>query len=112
VSLIYKIIAGAAWEAALAQGRLDGAGVDLRDGYIHLSTAEQAPETARRHFHGQADLVLVAFDPADLVDLRWEPSRGGQLFPHVHGAIDPALARSVTPAPLDAAGEPELDLGG
>ena len=108
---IYKILGRKAWETAVAAGRFDGAAIDLADGYIHLSTADQAAETARRHFRGQADLVLVAFDAADFGPaLRWEPSRGGQLFPHVYGSIDPGLARGVTAAPLGSEGEPLLDL--
>jgi uncharacterized protein (DUF952 family) len=112
MSLVYKIIAQSAWDAAVAAGRFDGAAIDLQDGYIHLSTAGQAAETARKHFRGQEGLVVVAFEADALTNLEWEPSRGGQLFPHVYGAIDPSLALSVTPVPLDAQGEPQLDLPG
>jgi uncharacterized protein (DUF952 family) len=106
---IYKIIKAAEWEAATRAGRFDGAAIDLADGYIHLSTAVQAPETARLHFHGQADLVLVRLDGATLgAALKWEPSRGGALFPHLYGPLDPALAEAVTPIPLDADGTPRL----
>ncbi len=111
MSLVYKILAREAWEAAVAQGRFDGAAIDLEDGYIHLSSAMQAQETARRHFQGQADLVLASFESQSLGPaLRWEPSRGGQLFPHLYGPLDPALALAVTPAPLDPDGVPELGL--
>ena len=90
-------------------GRFEGVAIDLTDGYIHLSTAAQAPETARRHFLGQPDLVLVRLDAARLGPaLRWEPSRGGDLFPHLYGPLDPALAEAVTPIHLAADGAPIL----
>jgi uncharacterized protein (DUF952 family) len=109
VSLVYKIIGRQAWEDAAARGRFDGAAVDLKDGYIHLSTGSQAQETARLHFHGQPDLVMVAFEAERFGDaLKWEASRGGELFPHLHGMIDPALALSVRAVPLDEAGVPRL----
>jgi uncharacterized protein (DUF952 family) len=111
MSRVYKILARAAWDEAVALGRFDGAAIDLKDGYIHLSTADQAQETARLHFRGQAGLTLAGFEAGDLGPaLKWEPSRGGRLFPHLHGPLDPALARAVTPAPLDADGVPQLDL--
>ena len=106
---IYKILGLEAWEAAVAAGRFDGAAIDLQDGYIHFSTAAQAQETAAKHFVGQAGLVVVAFDAEDLgPGLKWEPSRGGQLFPHLYGPLDPALAKGLTEAPLDADGTPQL----
>jgi uncharacterized protein (DUF952 family) len=106
---VYKLLSAAAWDAAAAVGRFEGAGVDLRDGYIHLSTAAQAPETARLHFAGQTGLVLVRLDADRLgAALTWEPSRGGQLFPHLYGALDCSLAEAVTPAPLDDDGVPVL----
>lgn len=109
MSLIYKILSRADWEAALAVGRFDGSPVDLQDGYIHFSTAAQAQETAARHFRGQGGLVVAAFEAEALgADLRWEPSRGGQLFPHLYGPLDPDLATSVTDAPLGADGAPDL----
>lgn len=86
---IYKIAAGALWREAQVSGRFDGAPVDLADGYIHLSTASQVRETASKHFAGQTDLVLVGVDPDKLgAALKWEPSRGGQLFPHLYGPLD------------------------
>lgn len=98
---LYKIISAAEWAEAVARGRFEGAAVDHRDGFIHLSAAEQVRETARRHFAGQEGLLLVAFREADLANLKWEPSRGGALFPHVYGAIDPARAVSAVPLPLE-----------
>jgi uncharacterized protein (DUF952 family) len=61
--------------------------IDLKDGFVHFSTAAQLAETLKLHFAGQGDLVVFAVRPADLADLRWEPSRGGQLFPHGYGAL-------------------------
>lgn len=103
MSRIYKILAGDAWKTALAKGRFEGAGVDLSDGFIHFSTADQMDETARRHFAGQSGLVVLEIEADDLgAELRWEPSRGGDLFPHLYGALPCALVRTVRP--LDAAG--------
>jgi uncharacterized protein (DUF952 family) len=87
----------------------EGSPVDLADGFIHFSTAAQAQETARRHFTGQADLVVLALDAEALgANLKWEPSRGGDLFPHLYGPLDLAKVLAVTEAPLDADGVPQL----
>jgi uncharacterized protein (DUF952 family) len=105
MTFIYKICTAAEWQAAEAKGVYRGSAVDARDGFIHFSAAEQAVETAARHFAGQRDLVLVAVDAEALgARLRWEPSRGGALFPHLYGALDLAAVRRVEPLPLDAAG--------
>jgi uncharacterized protein (DUF952 family) len=86
--MIYKILTTAEWEAALAAGGFDGSAVDLADGYVHLSGADQVVETAARYFAGQRGLTLLAVDPAPLgAALRWEPSRGGALFPHLYGRL-------------------------
>ncbi|WP_333829916.1 DUF952 domain-containing protein [Pararhodobacter sp.] len=83
--LIFKIFRRSEWDKFRKQGETAGAPVDLADGYIHLSTAAQVTETAARHFIGESDLVLVALNADTLgADLRWEPSRGGQLFPHLY----------------------------
>jgi uncharacterized protein (DUF952 family) len=106
---VYKILTRGAWAAAMRAGRFEGAGVDLADGYIHLSTAAQAPETARLHFAGQMGLVLLRIDAAALGEaLKWEPSRGGQLFPHLYGGLDCALVEAATPIALGPEGTPEL----
>ncbi len=85
---IYKICAGAAWKEAEAAGRYGGSAVDRRDGFIHFSTAAQLAGTAAKHFAGQTDLVLVAVDGEKLGEaLKWEPSRGGELFPHLYAAL-------------------------
>lgn len=83
--MIYKILRRPEWDAFRAAGQTAGAPVDLADGYLHFSTSAQVVETAARHFATETNLVLVAVDPDRLGPaLRWEPSRGGQLFPHLY----------------------------
>ncbi|MBB96572.1 MAG: hypothetical protein CML68_18485 [Rhodobacteraceae bacterium] len=97
--LIYKIFRRPEWEALQDQGDTDGAPIDLADGYIHFSTAGQARETAAKHFAGQDDLVLAAVEADTLGDaLKWEPSRGGALFPHLYRRL--SLAEIAWSAPL------------
>lgn len=111
MSRIYKILARPEWDAALAAGRYDGSAVDRADGFIHFSTAAQAQETARRHFAGQTDLIVLELEADEFGDsLKWEPSRGGDLFPHLYGPLDPGLVRRVSAAPLGEGGVPVLDL--
>ena len=100
MALIYKISPRSLWERAQRDGVFAGAPVDLRDGYIHLSTAAQVRETAERHFRGEADLVLVAVDEEALRGLRYEPSRGGALFPHLYGTLPLEAVAWVKPLPL------------
>lgn len=101
MGLIYKIVPAALWRAALEAGVFIGAPIDMTDGYIHLSTAAQARETAARHFVGQADLTLVAVDAAALGGaLRWEASRGGALFPHLYAPLSTSAALWAKPLPL------------
>lgn len=98
---IYKICPRAAWEQAHRAGVYHGAPIDADDGFIHLSAAHQVAETAAKHFAGQDDLVLVAVDAQRLGEaLRWEPSRGGDLFPHLYGPLDTMMVHAVTPLPL------------
>jgi uncharacterized protein (DUF952 family) len=105
---IYKILPRAEWTAAQAAGRFEGSAVDQQDGYIHFSTAAQAKETARRYFANLADLVVLEVEADDLGDgLKWEPSRGGDLFPHLYGVLGVGDVRAVHAAPLDAGGVPE-----
>lgn len=83
--LILKIFRRSEWDAFRAAGETAGAPVDLADGFVHFSTAAQVAETAARHFAEESDLVLVAVDADRLGgDLKWEPSRGGDLFPHLY----------------------------
>ncbi len=85
---VYKIAPRELFEASRAAGKFLGAPIDLKDGYIHFSTATQLAETLRLHFAGQSDLVVFSVDaPALGAALRWEPSRGGQLFPHLYGEL-------------------------
>ena len=98
---IYKIIDSEAWAEARQAGVFQGAPVDRRDGFIHFSTASQLRETAAKHFGGRRGLMLIEFDSDDLGGaLRWEPSRGGELFPHLYAELDPSLAHREHPLPL------------
>jgi uncharacterized protein (DUF952 family) len=112
MTLIYKICPRTLWRQAERDGVFRGAPVDHADGYIHFSTAEQVRETAAKHFAGASDLVLVAVDAAALGPaLAWEPSRGGALFPHLHGELSLDAVRWVEELPLGRDGHvfPELD---
>lgn len=83
--LIFKIFRPSEWQALHVQGTTDGAPIDVTDGYIHFSTAEQIAETAAKHFADDGDLMVLALDSIQLgADLKWEPSRGDQLFPHLY----------------------------
>lgn len=111
--LIYKIAPAALWASAAQAGVFTGAPVDVADGYIHFSTAAQARETAAKHFAGQSDLKLVAIEAAALgAALKWEPSRGGALFPHLYAPLPLTAVRWVRDLPLGADGAhvfPALD---
>ena len=104
---IYKILPRAEWAAAQALGRFEGSAVDHQDGFIHFSTAAQAGETARRYFAGQADLVVLEVEGDALgATLKWEPSRGGDLFPHLYAPLAVTDVRAVHDAPLGPDGVP------
>lgn len=97
---IYKILPRALWDEAVTKGTFDGSPVDIADGFIHFSTAAQVHETAAKHFQGMKDLLLVAVEADDLGGaLKWEPSRGGDLFPHLYGTLPVMYAISVKPLP-------------
>jgi uncharacterized protein (DUF952 family) len=105
MTTVYKIIAADLWHAAEGSGVFTGAGIDLKDGFIHLSTGAQARRTAQLYFAGQDNLVLVAVDEASLGDaLKYEPSRDGDLFPHLYGSLPLTAVLSVRPLPLGADG--------
>ncbi|HEY4191136.1 MAG TPA: DUF952 domain-containing protein [Mesorhizobium sp.] len=110
---IYKICPEVLWREAEKNGCFLGAPVDIADGFIHFSTAAQAGETARKHFSAQKDLLLIAVDGSALGDaLRYEPSRGGDLFPHLYGALALDAVTCVRALPLGADGLhefPEMD---
>lgn len=111
-SILYKIVPEEVWRKAQDAGVFEGAAVDLADGYIHFSTASQVRETAARHFAGQTGLLLVAVDAAALGDaLVFEPSRGGDLFPHLYAHLPLSAVVWQQPLPLGPDGAhvfPEL----
>ena len=105
IATIYKIVPARLWHAARAAGQFSGAGVDLADGYIHFSTAAQVRDTAAKHFAGQSGLLLVAVDAAALASaLRWEPSRGGDLFPHLYQDLPMSAVQWAVPLPVGVDG--------
>ena len=105
MTIVYKILAADAWKRAEQSGIFTGSAVDEKDGFIHLSTGLQVRQTAALHFRDQRDLLLVAIDAGRLGDaLKYEPSRGGDRFPHLYGTLPTAAALWVKPLPLDASG--------
>jgi len=112
VTTIYKICERAEWHAAERAGIYRGSDVDVRDGFIHFSTAAQVAETAAKHFAKQTDLVLVAVDADALGSgLKWERSRGGELFPHLYAELSLEPVRWAKPLPDETNGRralPEL----
>jgi uncharacterized protein (DUF952 family) len=101
VPVLYKIMSRQEWETAQAQCIYEGSEVDRRDGFIHLSAAHQVRATAQKHFSGKADLLLVSVAEEALAQsLKWETSRGGDLFPHIHGALPLSAVSKVVPLPL------------
>lgn len=107
--LVYKICPRGAWEAAVQIGHYAGSEDDLRDGFIHLSAAHQVAATAAKYFRGKDDLVLVGVDAAQVgAALRWEPSRGGDLFPHLYAMLPVDAAGLVVSLPLGPDGVPCL----
>lgn len=98
--LIYKVFRAGEWAELAAAGETRGAPVDRADGYVHFSTAGQLPGTLAKHFAGETGLLLLAVDAEAAGEaLRWEPSRGGALFPHLHRPL--ALADLLWARPLD-----------
>jgi uncharacterized protein (DUF952 family) len=107
---IFKILPEAAWLEAKTAGVFNGSPVDLADGFIHFSTASQVVETGRKHFKDQDGLVLAEIDADALGDaLRYEPSRGGELFPHLYGPMPVAAVLRVVPLPKGADGCPSFE---
>jgi len=110
--MIYKACPRSQWQAAQKFGAYTGSDDDLRDGFIHFSNAEQVEATLAKHFAGQSDLVLISVDATVLGDdLKWEPSRGGKLFPHLYGPLNVSDATKVQEIPLGANGHiiPDLE---
>ena len=109
MNLIFKICGEDEWRSAEQRGAYHGSTVDARDGFIHFSTADQLAQTAAKHFAGRADLVLIAVEAEALGgDLRFEPSRGGALFPHLYAALPLSAVRFVESMPLDTEGRHRL----
>jgi uncharacterized protein (DUF952 family) len=103
--VIYKIVDRPSWDRAERAGQYHGSPDDLRDGFIHFSTAEQARETAAKYFGSQSGLVIAAISTLDLgASLRWEASRGGALFPHLYGSLAMAAVMWTRPLALGADG--------
>ncbi len=106
---VFKVAPRAAWDAACRDGAFSGSPDDARDGFIHLSLSTQLRGTLAKHFRGQHDLVLVQFETHDLGEaLRWEPSRGGEEFPHLYGELPTAIAVAVHTLRLGDDGVPQL----
>ena len=106
-TLIYKIWPRPVWENAHSEGVFRGVAVDLADGFIHFSAAHQVRETAAKHFKGQADLLLIAIPVEALGEnLKWEASRGGDLFPHLYSVLRTDTALWQEPLKLAADGVP------
>jgi uncharacterized protein (DUF952 family) len=101
MNLIYKILPASLWHAAQENGQFEGSAVDLADGFIHFSTRDQVEETAAKWFAGQTELMLIGVDPSKVGDgLRYEPSRGGALFPHLYAPLALVAVVSARPVPL------------
>ena len=111
--IAYKVLTLDELSRLEQEGRFAGAPVDLADGYIHLSTAIQLDETLARHFAGRADLALAAVDLDALGDqVRWEPSRGGDLFPHLYGPLPLDAVLAYGPLEREADGTAKLPVAG
>ena len=109
MSKIYKILPALEWNAACVAGVFAGSTVDLADGYIHFSAADQAQETATKWFAGQADLVLLTVEADPLGEaLKWEPSRGGALFPHLYRPLRVTEVSAARPLVLGPDGAPSI----
>jgi len=109
VPTIYKICERVSWQAAERAGLYRGSDADTRDGFIHFSTAAQVAGTAARHFARQTDLMLIAVDGDALgAALKWEPSRGGDLFPHLYAALPLSAVQWARPLPDERNGHRAL----
>ena len=109
--MIYKILSRDEWNSAQESGKFIGSSLDLRDGYIHFSAASQLRETVRLHYRGAKKMVVLGVCEESLAcHLRWEPSRGGELFPHLYCDLEVNQVLKVYDAPLIEGGFPLLDL--
>lgn len=101
---LFKVVPRELWETVEADGEFTGSPIDVQDGFIHLSSAEQVRETVAKHFAGQDDLLIISVRESAIDQLRWEPSRGGAMFPHVYGPLTVQSVERVDPLPLGADG--------
>jgi uncharacterized protein (DUF952 family) len=109
-TIVYKVALAAAWENAIQLGRFYGSDDDRRDGFIHLSTAEQLHPTLEKHFLGKSGILLIAFSTASLApSLRWEVSRGGEQFPHLYADLPTNLALWVRQLTVGSNSIPDYD---
>ena len=105
MTVIYRIVSAADWQAAQAAGTFAGTAHDLRDGFIHFSTAKQAAETAAKHYAGKTDLLLLYVRDTDVeAPLKWEKSRNDDLFPHLYGQLPVSAVYRIETLPLGADG--------
>lgn len=103
MTVIYRIISESDWQAAQAAGAFTGTAHDIRDGFIHFSTARQAAETAAKHYAGKTDLLLLYVRDMDVeASLKWEVSRNDELFPHLYGPLPVSAVSRVETLPLDS----------
>lgn len=113
MATIFKVVDAEAWVRACSDGHFLGSADDLRDGYIHFSTRDQLEATLAKYFAGRSDLILAAVDPSRLGDaLKWEPARGGALFPHLYRPLAVADVIWAEPLQLDPQGRHRLPLQG
>ncbi len=112
-TIAYKVLTADQMAALARDGSFAGAPVDVADGYIHLSTAEQLTETVDRHFTGQSDLHVAAVDLGSFAaSLKWEKSRGGALFPHLYAPLLLETVIAYGPLERDDGGEVKLPVAG
>jgi uncharacterized protein (DUF952 family) len=107
----FKILSISGWEIFQRDGVMTPEGVDISDGYVHLSTADQCGQTLSLWFRGRTDIVVLEIDLTRFgADLKWEASRGGALFPHLYSVLPIEAVVRVLPVRLTDAGVPEVDL--
>jgi uncharacterized protein (DUF952 family) len=103
--VIFRIVSEVEWDAAQRRGAFEGSEHDRRDGFIHFSTAEQLAETAAKHYAGRSGLLILFVDEDTVAEsLKWEPSRGGALFPHLYATLPVSAVRRVEKLPLGSNG--------
>ena len=109
--VVWKLVDRAEWEAS--GETYGGSAVDRADGFIHLSTTDQLAETAARHYRGEVDLLLLSVDLSGLREtVKWEASRGGALFPHIHGDLPRSAVLARRSLSVDGDGVMRFDDGG